>query len=366
MDYFIKSILTLASCLTAFTSFAGTTFTVESNTDGSHRIVLSSDEVSDVKAAQALISERANEVCGDQFVVLGRYEFSKKESLNAPDNQEAVTFELDQELTCEDEPIEQSRTEKNSDVVFVADDQLKQQAMSAFDTYKGLLNKKKYKTAYEMLTAVNQNISPYKRWKKDKQAFRKSVGGAGEFVDLKLTWYKDPPNAAGPGIYVAFDYGCVYPNLELCSGVLIFHQDESGEFKVIREETNMMDKEAAASMSEVNFSVRPHQTAGISSEQWANYYQLATIKYSGAVYSYEDKCTTQVAAKDINANIYFTQPCHSAHPAWVTIYVIEENQHLRLGQIGYFAGSESAFAEMYKAYGVLREQMIEDMRQPRD
>ena len=363
MEHITKSLLTLALCLIACAGLAETTFKVQSSADGSHQIVLNSDEVSDVNAAQVLIAERASELCGDQFVVLGEYEFSKTEALNAEDDQEPVTFELDQELTCEDEPVEQPIAQNNANSVFVPDNQLKQQAQNAFDTYKGLLNKKKYKTAYDMLTAGNQKISPYKRWKKDKQAFRKSAGGAGEFVDSKLTWYKDPPDAAGPGIYVAFDFNCVFPKLERCSGVLIFHQSESGEFKVIREETNMMDKKTAESMGEVNFSVKPHKTADISIQQWKNYYQLATIKYSDTVYSAEDRCTTQVSAKDINANIYFTQPCHSAHPAWVTIYVHNDGTSLSLGQIGYFAGSEAAFAEMFRAYGALREEMIEEMKQ---
>ena len=181
MDYFIKSILTIALLLTAYASLAGTTITVESNTDGSHRIVLSSDEVSDVNAAQALISNRAHELCGDQFVVLGRYKFSKTEALNVEDDQEPVTFELDQELNCEDEPAEQSIAQNNAEAGLVPDDQLKQQAMSAFDTYKGLLNKKKHKRAYAMLIAGNQNISTYKCWKKDKKLCRETAVWAGEF-----------------------------------------------------------------------------------------------------------------------------------------------------------------------------------------
>ena len=162
--------------------------------------------------------------------------------------------------------------------------------------------------------------------------------------------------------HVALDFKCVHPNLARCTGVLIFHQAESGEFKVIREENNFIDKKTAESMSEVDFSVKPHRTADISVQQWQYYYQIATIKYSNSVYSYEDKCTTQIGAEDIKANIYFTHPCHSAHPAWVTIYLVEENQNLSLGQIGYFAGNEAAFAQMFKSYALLREKMIQETK----
>jgi hypothetical protein len=81
------------------------------------------------------------------------------------------------------------------------------------------------------------------QWKKFERDFVTVSGGAPQFYDLKATWYKDPPNAQGPGIYAAFDYSCKYENIKICSGVIILYSQTGSEFHVMRHERNYIYKE---------------------------------------------------------------------------------------------------------------------------
>ena len=61
----------------------------------------------------------------------------------------------------------------------------------------------------------------------------------------------------------------------------------------------------------------------------------------------------------------FTQPGHPAHPTWVTRRIVKVGEQLNVDQVGYFAGQEAPFAQLFKQYQQLNQRMIEEMkRQP--
>ncbi len=364
MDLNLQKLMTLVFMTTVAIAHADTRIEVETLSENAHKLTVKSDEVNDVAAAQASLMERATELCGALHVVMGRYTFNKSELISQDGNNAQDTFELEQELTCETEIRNNSQkpqSSNNAETVFEPG-QLEEKAQGVFDQYMHLLNKKKYKTAYQLLSEGNQRITPYKEWRKNKKAFRKESGGSGKYENLKLTWYDNPPNASEPGVYVAFDFTCVFPELERCSGVLILHQTPSGAFKVVREESNLMDKKTAASIDKMELSIKPHQTARITIQQWQDYLQLAILKYADSVYDINEQCINHVIAKDINVWLYFTQDCHPAYPAWVTLYLNEEGGQIGLGQIGYFAGDEPAFAQFFQKMGAVRQRMIDGIK----
>ena len=57
----------------------------------------------------------------------------------------------------------------------------------------------------------------------------------------------------------------------------------------------------------------------------------------------------------------FTTKDNPAHPAWVTRQMVEENGEVRVRQIGYFAGSEAAFAKLFRAYQERNAKLMEDV-----
>lgn len=57
----------------------------------------------------------------------------------------------------------------------------------------------------------------------------------------------------------------------------------------------------------------------------------------------------------------FTASGHPAHPAWITRQVVDEVGKVNMRQIGYFAGSEEHFAELFRTYLKLHAQMQKDL-----
>lgn len=57
----------------------------------------------------------------------------------------------------------------------------------------------------------------------------------------------------------------------------------------------------------------------------------------------------------------FTTKDNPAHPAWVTRQLVEENGQVRVRQIGYYAGSEPAFAKLFKAFQDRNAKLMEDV-----
>ena len=57
----------------------------------------------------------------------------------------------------------------------------------------------------------------------------------------------------------------------------------------------------------------------------------------------------------------FTTKNNPAHPAWLTRQMVEENGEVRVRQIGYFAGSEAAFAKLFRAFQERNAKLMEDV-----
>ncbi len=57
----------------------------------------------------------------------------------------------------------------------------------------------------------------------------------------------------------------------------------------------------------------------------------------------------------------FTTKDNPAHPAWITRQMVEDNGQVRVRQIGYYAGSEPAFAKLFKAYQDRNAKLMEDV-----
>jgi hypothetical protein len=67
---------------------------------------------------------------------------------------------------------------------------------------------------------------------------------------LKITWYKDPPPAPEPGIYAAIDFSGQFENDPIYCGYLAWHRGADGNYRIIREEENFIDKGTIAKMAQ--------------------------------------------------------------------------------------------------------------------
>ena len=105
---------------------------------------------------------------------------------------------------------------------------------------------------------------------------------------------------------------------------------------------------------------KPHPTERVTAEQWQQYRDEVEA-VAGASRREEPEQRLVTYATNENLYIAFTAPGHPAHPAWITRRFVTEDGKLNLAQIGYFAGSEPAFAELFRQYQELNKQMIAAM-----
>jgi len=89
-------------------------------------------------------------------------------------------------------------------------------------------------------------FSTAESWKVDKQSFRSEVGARVSITIARLTVYENPPNAPGPGIYIAADFNNQYELAPIHCGYLMWFRGEDGEFRIVREETGHVTAESLA------------------------------------------------------------------------------------------------------------------------
>ncbi len=94
-----------------------------------------------------------------------------------------------------------------------------------------------------MLTPGMKGMMPFERFVALEQRFMEQSGGEPSRTDTRATWYKDPPQAAAPGVYAAFNIRCSFKKINMCEEVVILHEQATGEFLVMRQERNFVDKE---------------------------------------------------------------------------------------------------------------------------
>ena len=104
---------------------------------------------------------------------------------------------------------------------------------------------------------------------------------------------------------------------------------------------------------------KPYPVAEITVEQWQDYFDIVQSEFGES--RKEESSSRLVLFRDQKTYTFyaFTMPSHPAHPAWVTRKIVDENGHISMIQIGYFAGEEEAFAELFRAYSVLADQARE-------
>jgi hypothetical protein len=62
--------------------------------------------------------------------------------------------------------------------------------------------------------------------------------------------------------------------------------------------------------------------------------------------------------KQTGMSYAFTTKGHSAHPSWITRQPQENRGNISIAQIGYFAGSESEFAKLFRAYKEMTDKAV--------
>jgi hypothetical protein len=107
---------------------------------------------------------------------------------------------------------------------------------------------------------------------------------------------------------------------------------------------------------------KPYPRANITEAQWQKYFDEVREKYGTEAQGIETQKLIVFTDKATNTIYGFTKPEHPAHPAWITRKLEQRGDELYIGQIGYFAGSEPPFAQLFKEYLALNAKMKEDVK----
>jgi hypothetical protein len=103
---------------------------------------------------------------------------------------------------------------------------------------------------------------------------------------------------------------------------------------------------------------KPYPTAHITKAQWTTYYEQVQAAYGASLQVITEQRLNVFHGGGV---LYaFTRPDHPAHPAWIARKAVQTgHEQSRFMQIGYFAGAEAPFAELFRQYRELTEKTRE-------
>lgn len=107
---------------------------------------------------------------------------------------------------------------------------------------------------------------------------------------------------------------------------------------------------------------QPYPAPQITVEQWASYAELVRQNYGATADVVKEEDV--IVFSDMRTRTFwvFTTKDHPAHPAWITRQMYEEGGQVNVRQIGYFAGSEPAFAKLFRSFQERNAQLMEDVQ----
>jgi hypothetical protein len=101
----------------------------------------------------------------------------------------------------------------------------------------------------------------------------------------------------------------------------------------------------------------PYPLASISAQQWKDFHDLVERTYGTSRREFSGEHLEVFHSSDNALHFSFTTVGHPAHPAWITRQVEGDS----VDQIGYFAGSEESFAELFRSYLALTDRTFKNM-----
>ncbi len=106
---------------------------------------------------------------------------------------------------------------------------------------------------------------------------------------------------------------------------------------------------------------KPYPEAQITTEQWQEYFDIVVAEF-GDTRDEVAEAKLILFTDELTSTFYaFTADDHPAHPAWITRKLVENEGAISIQQIGFFAGEEQAFADLFDDYIALSDQMQQEM-----
>lgn len=136
---------------------------------------------------------------------------------------------------------------------------LQQAALDASYAYLAAKDRGDYAAAYRSIDADMRAYLTPDLYREETAKFNAGAGAPEGRRVVRLTWYRDPPEAKRPGLYVAADFVSRFSGLALHCGYLMWRVDGKDSFRLVREEQNFLDAATAKQMPPERFSAVPRQ-----------------------------------------------------------------------------------------------------------
>ena len=102
---------------------------------------------------------------------------------------------------------------------------------------------------------------------------------------------------------------------------------------------------------------QPYSDAQITVEQWQEYFDKVVAEF-GDTRDEIDEAKLALFTDESTLTFYaFTTEDHPAHPAWITRKMVKQDGAVSIQQIGFFAGEEEPFADLFDDYLALSDQL---------
>ena len=203
--------------------------------DGDRFRLSMSGHTKSVAAGQAALSATARRLCGPRPPSFGTFRL--------------VGSEMEQELFCGTPRVDSSALATSSWQPSAGDQQA---VLAASHSYFSAKDTGRYRDAWSMLAESMKAANPAASWQRSAADMNARAGAVRARRVTEITWYRNPPDAPRPGVYVAADYSGEFEKLEFVCGYLIWLLQPDGSFRLTREEQNLFDKAAARNLASID------------------------------------------------------------------------------------------------------------------
>ncbi len=99
-----------------------------------------------------------------------------------------------------------------------------------------------FDAAFSAFAESTKSAIDFKKWKYNIVLFNANAGAKIYLTFTRISWYENPVKDPVSGIFVAVNYSGVFTNVDIQCGSLMWHKKIDGNFELIREEQNYIDK----------------------------------------------------------------------------------------------------------------------------
>ena len=106
---------------------------------------------------------------------------------------------------------------------------------------------------------------------------------------------------------------------------------------------------------------KPYPEAQITAEQWQEYFDTVVAEFGDTRDEIAEARLILFTDEATSTFYAFTAEDHPAYPAWITRKLVEQDGAISIQQIGFFAGEEQAFSDLFDDYIALSDQVQQEM-----